>query len=779
MFIGNLSRKAAITYTLTRWETGKEPAVKTAGNPFLGQKMLVGWTEIMDDGISMTVEMGAPCFISDICIALGTEGAPYEIVIRTADRTRVLARYGAETGEKITASKAVLTVGEAVESFVIDFALCFSALDVDAIDIYGTDSTERIPQFPIPNINYEKEGALPLSAITAYVADCKDSRAAAAVFAEKFAEQTGRTLSEADAAALHFRYDPALTENGYRVVVTEASAFLYARDLRGFVMAGENLLKRIVGDSIPAFAVKDAPRMPLRGVHMYLPGTEEMEFARRLVKYLLSPLGYNAVIMELGGGMRYESHPEINDALLEVKRRTAAGEWPAYPHVEVGGKGIVEKADVAAFADYIRSFGIDVIPEVQSLGHVQYLTIAHPEIAELEEGAVAKSVDELSADVPPDQFYPHSYCPSNEKSYEIVFDLLEEILDTVRPQRYVHMGHDEVYQIGVCPRCKDKDPAELYAADVCRYHEYLTKKGLRMMIWADMLQPVTIYKTPRALQLIPKDVILLDFIWYFHLEKDIETHLLKNGFNVGIGNLYSSHFPRYEERIVQPGIMGGQLSFWVGNQEEVLGREGKIYDLIYTAQMLWSASYTKHLRCAYDQKIKSLIPAVRNQLRGESPLTGEETVLLSAPVTFPDVKAEPVDCIVNTHCDALIFTHTASRKCTRIPWIALTVIANYEITYEDGSTVLLPVSYGGNISHWARRQNQPFPDRYYRHNGYSGTYFTDGIESKTADGTPVTLYRWEWRNPNPEKAIRRVRLIPEKDANTEVVLTALSGVNCR
>ena len=143
------------------------------------------------------------------------------------------------------------------------------------------------------------------------------------------------------------------------------------------------------------------------------------------------------------------------------------------------------------------------------------------------------------------------------------------------------------------------------------------------------------------------------------------------------------------------------------------------------------------------------------------------------------VTPAPVDCTVDTHCDALIFTHTASRKCTRIPWIALTVIANYEITYEDGSTVLLPVSYGGNISHWARRQNQPFPDRYYRHNGYSGTYFTDGIESKTADGTPVALYRWEWRNPTPEKAIRRVRLIPEKDANTEVVLTALSGVNCR
>jgi len=42
---------------------------------------------------------------------------------------------------------------------------------------------------------------------------------------------------------------------------------------------------------------------------------------------------------------------------------------------------VVEKKDVRDFVDYIKSFGIEAIPEIQSLGHVQYLTQAYPEIA--------------------------------------------------------------------------------------------------------------------------------------------------------------------------------------------------------------------------------------------------------------------------------------------------------------------------------------------------------------------------------------------------------------
>ena len=98
--------------------------------------------------------------------------------------------------------------------------------------------------------------------------------------------------------------------------------------------------------------------------------------------------------------------------------------------------------------------------------------------------------------MPPDKFYKDSYCPSNEKSYSIVFDLIDEIVEVVRPTEYVHMGHDEVYTMGTCPLCKDKDHSDLYASDVNKLYNYLASKNLKMMIWGDMLHNVTKYKHP-------------------------------------------------------------------------------------------------------------------------------------------------------------------------------------------------------------------------------------------------------------------------------------------
>ena len=61
-------------------------------------------------------------------------------------------------------------------------------------------------------------------------------------------------------------------------------------------------------------------------------------------------------------------------------------------------------------------------------------------------------------------------------------------------------------------------------------------------------------------------------------------------FQVIIGNLSSSHYPRFEKRVQNPGIIGGQISMWKRMEEQIIGRGGKFYDIMLTAQMLWTAS---------------------------------------------------------------------------------------------------------------------------------------------------------------------------------------------
>ena len=359
-------------------------------------------------------------------------------------------------------------------------------------------------------------------------------------------------------------------------------------------------------------------------------------------------------------------------------------------------------------------------------------------------------------------------------SYEILFDLIDEIVDVFRPKEYVHMGHDEVYQIGVCPVCRERDPADLFAEDVICIRDYLSSLGLKMMIWSDMLQPVTKYKTPSAISMIPQDVVMLDFIWYFHLDKDIEDNLLSRGFSVIAGNMYSSHYPRYESRIRKNGMMGAQVSAWVRTDEESLAREGKLYDFLYSAEMLWSEAYTSYARYSYDRIISAQMPRLREQLSGICyPSLGEhrERILCNHGEPDPTCPETGLSLDVGERCDSLIFEHTAMRLRHRVPWVALEVIGHYLITFEDGEEERIPVTYGGNIHHYARRHHQPYTQPYYRHNGYSAAWQTDGIEERGASGEPITLYRFEWINPRPAVGIERVSYLPA-DGETEDVFVS-------
>lgn len=786
MFIGKLNPLLTpVSYTIVKKNTKKAPAFLEQGNPFLGQTLSIDWRELISSGIDLYVTLPAGYLVNDLVLRFAEGSSPSCVSVLSAGKKSTLYRYSGETGKAITEKEIVLPVNEELTQFVIEISAEFSDIILREIQIFGA-SLDGVQLFPTPSSLIASEGFAAADALCSYSADCADAERAAAILKEKYAETSGCSLCSSDAGQIRLTYSSAVPENGYDLTVSKDSVLLCASDLRGFVMGVETLIKLIDNGSIPVCTVKDAPFMNFRGVHLFLPAPDQLDFAKRLIKYVLSPNGYNYIILEMGAGMRFDSHPEINAAFVEAAEKTKTGEWPALPHYEVAGGQIVEKDMVRDLVGYARSFGIEVIPEIQSLSHVQYQTLAHPDIAEISADGVKEEVtDARLADIPPSDFYAHSTCPCNPKNYEIVFDLIDEILDVVQPKKYVHMGHDEVYQIGICPICKDKDPAELFAGDVIKYRNYLAAKGLQMMIWSDMLQPIgengKIMKSRNAVHLIPKDVILLDFIWYFHPEKDIEENLLPYGFTVIYGNMYSSHFTRFETRIRKDGIMGGQLSAWVGTNEADLAREGKIYDFIYTGQMLWSADYNGHNRYAYDRLIRKSMPTLRQQLqdiRYPSLLPGaKETVLADAGVFAPETAACGGTFSVDCKADSLIFSHTASHVYRRLPWKELEQIASYRITYTDGCTVSVPVTYAGNISHWNRRQNEPFANMYYRHNGYTATWYCDGAETRLPDGRIACIYSYEWINPHPERVIKEIALIPAENAETQVIVNKITVIS--
>ena len=759
---------------------GNIPLPVKEGDPLRGEALAFSWETVRDSEVEMKITLPQACFIDRAVVSLARQSAVTSVEV--LHNGVLLHRHTAETGKTITSSVLELQAGVVADSLSLVFVSDFADLAISAVTLYGAVE-DGVDLFPTPLSVALGEGSLPLSALSSYTFDSPDARRGGEIFAEKLSERFGISLlpseERGEACELSLRTDATIPENGYRLSVTEGGVCLSASDLRGFVYGAETLFKLVKKTGIPKIEIDDEPRMSFRGVHLFVPSEENMAFARRLVKYLLSPMGYNVVIMEIAGtGMQFSSHPEIWQTVGEVMEKGRAGLMPPFPHGSVADGKAPTKESVRDFVAYIRSFGIDVIPEVQSLGHVQFMTYLYPEIAEVSEEQTKRSVDTRLEDALPADLYPHCYCPSNEKSYEILFDLLDEIIEVFTPREYVHMGHDEVYQIGVCPICKDKDPAELFAADVNRIYDYLKARGYKMMIWGDMLQPVTKYKTPRAIHLIPKDIVLLDFIWYFHLDKDIEDNLLGEGFSVIFGNVYSSHFPRYESRIVKDGILGAQTSAWVPTSEKALQQEGKLYDFLMTGQMFWSRDYAHEYMLTYDRMIRARMPSLREDLRDRRypslmPSATRETLLQNAVPDLCEKQEKAVS--VDRAYDSILLTHTLLYPRARLPWTKQEVLGKYRLTYRDGTTEEIPIRNGGNIGYGGVRPSEPYHHRLYRHNGYAAIYETDAEAVCRADGTPVTVYCCE-HLLQKGKTLRTVELIPAENAANDIYLYRVEGV---
>ena len=68
---------------------------------------------------------------------------------------------------------------------------------------------------------------------------------------------------------------------------------------------------------------------------------------------------------------------------------------------------------------------VKVKSEIPSLTHGYYLLTRHPELAEY-----------------PGDKWPDTYCPSNPKSYELMFDVYDEYIEVIKPKMF-HIGHDK------------------------------------------------------------------------------------------------------------------------------------------------------------------------------------------------------------------------------------------------------------------------------------------------------------------------------------------------
>jgi hypothetical protein len=264
----------------------------------------------------------------------------------------------------------------------------------------------------------------------------------------------------------------------------------------------------------------------------------------------LAARGVNVLVLEVDYAFEFRSHPELRRA-----------------------EDVITRDGARRFVAACRRHGIRVVPEFQSFGHQSWagdtysLLTRYPEL-DITPGAFPRN----------EGIYCREWDPMNPRVYQIVYALLDEIVDAFQAEA-LHVGMDEVFLIGndASPSTKGRDPAEVYAKAVNDMYRHVVKeRGLRMIMWGDRLIDAGRYDygewessrnyTWPAIYMIPRDIVIAD--WHYETRDSYPSLslFLDKGFEVLPTSWKDVEASRklieYARGLERPGILGHLFTSW-------------------------------------------------------------------------------------------------------------------------------------------------------------------------------------------------------------------------
>lgn len=251
-----------------------------------------------------------------------------------------------------------------------------------------------------------------------------------------------------------------------------------------------------------------------RGVHLAVQSDQQ---ADALIEQLprLKAVGVNVIVAEVNYSFDFQSHPELR------------------------GSRFVTRAGAQRLAHAAHENGIRLIPEIDCLGHQSWRSNSLPLLAKYPQFEEAPGIFASAKN-----FYCRSWCPQNPEVNKVMFALVDEIIDAFDADAF-HVGMDEVFIIGSkdCPRCHGHNTAELFAKTVNDFHQHIVgQHKIEMLMWGDrLLDAKALHYSPweastngtaRAINLIPKDIVICD--WHYEKATNYASVplLLSKGFRV-------------------------------------------------------------------------------------------------------------------------------------------------------------------------------------------------------------------------------------------------------
>lgn len=259
-------------------------------------------------------------------------------------------------------------------------------------------------------------------------------------------------------------------------------------------LTGFSVALTLVAAAVMGAAPATSPAV-WRGVHVMVHGDAAADRLMRSLPHV-AKLGVNTIIIEVNYAFEFAGHPELRS------------------------DGFMTRRKAAELAAACRREGIRPIPQLNCLGHQSWKENTAPLLRRYPQ------FDETPGQFPQNRgIYCRSWCPLHPELNAVVFALMDELIEGFSADAF-HVGMDEVFLIASehCPRCRGRDPAELFAKAVNDYHGHLVgRRKVEMLMWGDRFLDArtTGYGkweaaengTHPAIDRVPRDIIICD--WHY------------------------------------------------------------------------------------------------------------------------------------------------------------------------------------------------------------------------------------------------------------------------
>ncbi len=323
---------------------------------------------------------------------------------------------------------------------------------------------------PQPKTVQMQGGSVFLRPIQWRMADGVDARVRQAAHRIAASEDGGVPVTVQAGSSSSESYTLTIAQDGVTIRSEGAAGAFYAlQTLKMLLDEGDG--------AVACCEIQDAPDMRFRGFYH--------DVTRGKVPTL-------ATLKELDDRM---ASLKMNVLQLYIEHTFAFREY-AFCHETLG---YLTKSEIQELERYCEDRFIQLIPSVSLFGHLYHL-LSHEKYCHL---------SELPDYVPTHHYWVermrhHTINPELDESFALVKSLIDQYLEVTQCDTF-NICCDETFDLGTGVN-RGKDTGRLYVDFVKKIIGYLTAKGKRVMMWADI-----ILQHPAYLGELPEDVIFLNW----------------------------------------------------------------------------------------------------------------------------------------------------------------------------------------------------------------------------------------------------------------------------